>query len=78
MTISKEVREQVQQRANYACEFCGVREIDVGGTLSLVYCYPATNGRRRIRTRFGSTVTTTPCSKSSANSPITVRIRLVK
>ncbi len=32
MTISKEVREQVQQRANYACEFCGVRETDVGGT----------------------------------------------
>ncbi len=42
MTISKEVREQVQQRANYACEFCGVRETDVGGTLTVDHYQPNT------------------------------------
>jgi HNH endonuclease len=44
MTISKEVREQVQQRANYACEFCGVRETDVGGTLTVDHYQPQSRG----------------------------------
>jgi len=35
MTITNEVRAQVQQRANYACEFCGVTETDTGGELTV-------------------------------------------
>jgi len=27
MTITVDIREQVRQRANFACEFCGVTEI---------------------------------------------------
>jgi len=35
MTITNEVRAQVQQRGNYACEFCGVTEPDTGGELTV-------------------------------------------
>ncbi|MCI0559442.1 MAG: HNH endonuclease [Nitrososphaera sp.] len=44
MTISLEVREQVRQRANYACEFCGVAEIDTGGQLTIDHFQPKTKG----------------------------------
>jgi len=44
MTISKEVREQVQQRANFRCKFCGVRETDVGGTLTIDHYQPRSRG----------------------------------
>lgn len=44
MTISKETREQVQQRANYTCEFCGVTETDVGGTLTIDHYQPQSKG----------------------------------
>jgi hypothetical protein len=31
MTIKATAREQVRQRANFACEFCGISETDAGG-----------------------------------------------
>lgn len=44
MTLSKEARKQVQQRANYACEFCGVSETDVGGDLTVDHYQPQSRG----------------------------------
>jgi len=35
MTITADIREQVRQRANFACEFCGVTETDTGGHLTV-------------------------------------------
>jgi hypothetical protein len=35
MTITVDIREQVRQRANFACEFCGVSEINTGGQLTI-------------------------------------------
>ena len=34
MTIAAGIWEQVRQRANFACEFCGTSETDSGGPLS--------------------------------------------
>ncbi len=42
MTIPNEIREQVRQRAKFACEFCGVTESDVGGELTLDHFRPTT------------------------------------
>ncbi len=44
MTISEEIRKQVRGRANYACEFCGVTEIDTGGELTLDHYQPKAKG----------------------------------
>jgi hypothetical protein len=40
MTISTDIRSQVRQRANFACEFCGVEEIDAGGELTIDHFRP--------------------------------------
>lgn len=40
MTRSPELREQVRQRARFACEFCGVTETDVGGLLTIDHFQP--------------------------------------
>ncbi len=40
MTIIANIREQVRQRANFACEFCGVTEIDTGGELTIDHFQP--------------------------------------
>ncbi len=42
MSISDESRAQVRQRANFACEFCGVSETDTGGELTLDHYQPKT------------------------------------
>ena len=42
MTITVDIREQVRQRANFACEFCGVTEIDTGGQLTIDHFQPRT------------------------------------
>jgi len=42
MTITVDIREQVRQRANFACEFCGVTEIDSGGQLTIDHFQPST------------------------------------
>jgi hypothetical protein len=44
MTITAEIREQVRQRANFACEFCGVTETDVGGELTVDHFQPTAKG----------------------------------
>lgn len=38
--ISAELREQVRQRANFAYEFCGVSETDVGAKLTIDHFQP--------------------------------------
>jgi hypothetical protein len=37
--ISEKLKEQVRERANFACEYCGVSETDSAGELSIDhYC----------------------------------------
>jgi hypothetical protein len=40
MSLSPGLREKVRQRASYACEFCGVSEMDVGGLLTIDHFQP--------------------------------------
>ena len=42
--ITLEQREQVRQRANFACEFCGITEIDTGDSLTIDHFQPKTKG----------------------------------
>lgn len=42
MSVSASIREQVRQRAQYACEFCGTTEIDTGGMLTIDHFQPRT------------------------------------
>ena len=44
MSITQAVRLQVRQRANFACEFCGVTETDTGGELTVDHFRPQTKG----------------------------------
>ena len=44
MSVPASTRDQVRQRANFACEFCGVTEADAGGQLTIDHFQPATNG----------------------------------
>lgn len=44
MTITGEIRDQVRQRANHTCEFCGVTETDVGGKLTVDHFQPMAKG----------------------------------
>lgn len=44
MTIPIAVCEQVRRRANFACEFCGVSEADVGGQLTIDHFQPQSKG----------------------------------
>lgn len=44
MTRSLEIGEQVRQRANFACEYCGVSEIDSGGLLTMDHFRPRSRG----------------------------------
>lgn len=44
MTITAEIREQVRQRANFACEFCGVTESDTGDQLTVDHFQPKSKG----------------------------------
>lgn len=44
MTVSHAVREQVRQRAHFACEFCGVTETDAGGELTIDHFRPLRKG----------------------------------
>lgn len=39
-----DIREQVRQRANYACEYCGVSETDCGGELTIDHFQPKSFG----------------------------------
>jgi hypothetical protein len=44
MTIKATVREQVRQRADFACEFCGISETDAGGQLTIDHFQPKKRG----------------------------------
>ncbi len=44
MTISPEVRLYIRQRANFACEYCSVSEIDTGSELTIDHFHPRTKG----------------------------------
>jgi HNH endonuclease len=40
MSIATSIRDQVRQRAQYACEFCGITEVDAGGMLTIDHFQP--------------------------------------
>jgi hypothetical protein len=40
MSISPELRQYVRKRADFACEYCGVSEIDSGGELTIDHYCP--------------------------------------
>jgi len=44
MTITDQMREQIRQRANFACEYCGVTETDTGGQLTVDHFHPQSKG----------------------------------
>lgn len=44
MSITAKDRERVRQRAKLACEYCGVRESDAGGQLTIDHFQPKTKG----------------------------------
>jgi hypothetical protein len=42
MSLAASIREQIRQRAQCACEFCGITEIDTGGMLTIDHFQPRT------------------------------------
>jgi len=44
MSITKEMRESIRQRADFACEYCGVTETDTGATLTVDHFQPSVKG----------------------------------
>lgn len=44
MTIPYDVREAVRTRAQFACEYCGVRETDSGDLLTIDHFQPVGKG----------------------------------
>jgi hypothetical protein len=42
MSLTASIREQVRHRAQSACEFCGITEIDAGGMLTIDHFQPRT------------------------------------
>ncbi|MCO6490286.1 MAG: HNH endonuclease [Phaeodactylibacter sp.] len=44
MSISRQVRDLVRRKANFACEFCGVTETDAGGELTIDHFQPKVKG----------------------------------
>jgi HNH endonuclease len=42
MSLAASIREQVRQRAQCACEFCGITEIDTGSRLTIDHFQPQT------------------------------------
>lgn len=44
MIINKALRDQIRQRAAFACEYCGVSESDTGGLLTLDHFQPQSKG----------------------------------
>ena len=44
MSISKSRRLQVRERADFACEYCGVSEVDSGGILTVDHFQPSAKG----------------------------------
>ncbi len=44
MTIPAEILDRVRARANYACEYCGVSEVESGGVLTIDHYRPSSLG----------------------------------
>lgn len=44
MTITVDARQQVRERAGFACEFCGVTETDTAGELTIDHYQPQAKG----------------------------------
>jgi HNH endonuclease len=44
MTLHAKLWEQVRQRAGFACEYCGIRETDAGGLLTVDHFQPQARG----------------------------------
>ncbi|NEO82717.1 MAG: hypothetical protein F6J87_00410 [Spirulina sp. SIO3F2] len=44
MTLSPQIRQQVRQRANFACEYCDVAETDSAGQLTIDHFQPSSKG----------------------------------
>lgn len=44
MSISPELRRLVRERAQFACEYCGVTEVSVGSELTIDHYYPQSLG----------------------------------
>lgn len=44
MPITAEMRFYVRRRAHFACEYCGVSEVDVGGELTIDHYHPLSKG----------------------------------
>ncbi len=44
MSLPEVTRQQVRQRAQFACEYCGVSETDAAGTLSIDHFRPTIQG----------------------------------
>ena len=44
MTIKSRVRNEVRQRASFACEFCGISETDAGSQLTIDHFQPKAKG----------------------------------
>ncbi len=44
MSIATALRESVRRRAGYRCEYCGIRETEAGGELTLDHYRPRSRG----------------------------------
>jgi hypothetical protein len=44
MTVSSNIRQEVRERANFVCEYCGVSEADTGDELTLDHYQPQSKG----------------------------------
>ena len=44
MSLTQKQRDQLRQRANYACQFCGVTETDTAGQLTIDHFQPRSKG----------------------------------
>jgi hypothetical protein len=44
MSIDRQIRDLVRQRADFACEFCGVTETGAGGELTIDHYHPSAKG----------------------------------
>jgi hypothetical protein len=44
MTRPADIRDQVRQRVDFACQFCGVTETDTGGQLTIDHFQPKAKG----------------------------------
>lgn len=44
MTVSTDMRQQIRERADFACEYCDVTETDAGGELTVDHFQPQSKG----------------------------------